>query len=130
MAASTSGPMRTGSGVRSAFSGGVLRAWLETPAVGDREAHQFAKEINEAIQSWGRRVKSLVIDVSEVRSMTSLGLGVIVNARNAAAEHGASTYVLGATRELADLFRMMRIDRLCTLVLDEPELKKVLAGRR
>lgn len=105
---------------------GVLRARLLGPHIGEREAQIIARELNTAIAEAGRRIKAVVMDMKAVRAMSSLGLGMCIDVRNTAHANGARTIMMGLNRELYELFRMMKVDRLYTIAHDREELKKLL----
>lgn len=105
---------------------GVLRAAIVCPSINERASQIISCEINEAMARAGKRLKALVLDMAQVTQMSSIGLGMCINARNAAHAAGAPTFTVSLGRELADLFRMMRVDRLLTMTLNEAELANVL----
>lgn len=108
------------------FKSGVLTARMIGPHIGEREAQIIAREINDAIAVAGRSLRTLVLDVKSVRAMSSLGLGMCIDVRNTAHSLKARTIVVSLSRELFELFRMMKVDRLYTLAHDQTELKKLL----
>jgi anti-anti-sigma factor len=108
---------------------GVLTARLVGPHIGEREAQIIASEINAAIARAGASFKALVLDMKAVRAMSSLGLGMCIDVRNTAHAQNAKTIVVGLSRELYELFRMMKVDRLYKLAHDQSELNKLLRRR-
>jgi anti-anti-sigma factor len=107
--------------------GSVVRATISGPRIGERESQIVAAEIHAAIEAAGGRMKHLVLDLADVRIMSSLGLGMCIDVRNAAKKRGADTVVIGLSHELADLFRMMKVDRLYAIVGSEEELQARVA---
>lgn len=107
--------------------GAMVRAAISGPRLGQRESQLIAREIHNAIEAAGQRMKHLVLDLTDVRTMSSLGLGMCIDVRNAARKKGADTLIIGLTQELGDLFRMMRVDRLYAIVEDEDELRVRIA---
>jgi anti-anti-sigma factor len=68
--------------------------------------------------------RPLVMDFSDVRTVSSLGLGMIVHLCQQASEVGARALISGASNDLADMIRVLRIDRLCRVVgADEDPLE-------
>jgi anti-anti-sigma regulatory factor len=47
--------------------------------------------------------------------MSSFGLGLCLEFRNSGLQVGASTILVGLSKELRDLFKMMKVDRLYTI---------------
>lgn len=94
--------------------GDALLATIAGPHVGLRESQVIVRELHAAIRE-EPRLSRLVLDVTEVMSMSSLGLGMCIEVRNAARKRGAETAIIGLRRGLADLFRMMKLDRLFTI---------------
>lgn len=105
---------------------GVLTAQIVVPHIGEREAQVIARELNAAIETAGAALHTLVMDMKAVRAMSSLGLGMCIDVRNSAHGRGARVIMVNLSRELYELLRMMKVDRLYTLAHDREELKKLL----
>lgn len=108
--------------------GNAVRAVISGPRLGQRESQIVAREIHDVIEEAGHAMKHLVLDLTDVRTISSLGLGMCIDVRNEARKHGAETFVIGLSLELAGLFRIMKVDRLYVIVQDEDELRARLAG--
>ena len=105
---------------------GVL-ARIVCPSVSQREAPIIVAEIGDALQDVGLpRGSSLVVDVSGVTMLSSMGLGMCVDLRRRADEAGLRAHLFGTSRSLLDLFRMMKIDRLFTVLHGRDDLGTVL----
>lgn len=107
------------------FQDGVLTARLIGPHIGEREAQIIAGELNAAIKA-AMGLRALILDMKAVRAMSSLGLGMCIDVRNTAHSLGAKTYMLSLCRELYELLRMMKMDRLYVLAHDRAELRRLL----
>jgi anti-anti-sigma factor len=107
-------------------SDGVLRAAVLAPHVGHVEAPGIAAEVNGAIERTGPALKAVVLDLTAVGSMTSMGLGLCVDVRNTAWTFGAPTVVLGLRRTIEDLFRLVKLDRIFVMARDEAELRLLM----
>lgn len=94
------------------FSNGILKACIVGPRIGEREATIVANAINGKLNELGGRVRSLVLDFSEIQFISSLGLGMCIDVRNTAQKVKANTSILGLTCHLRELFEMMRLDSL------------------
>ena len=108
------------------IQGNIVRATPAGPSLGQREAQIVGREITEAIEKMGRRLRALVLDLSSVKTMSSLGLGMCIDVRNTAHHLSAGTVVLGLNRDLRDLFRMMKVNRLYTIARNEKEVLRAL----
>jgi anti-anti-sigma factor len=101
--------------VETTFSGGIVYATLVGPRIGEREAAIIANSVNGKLREYGSKVKSLVLDFSEVQFISSLGLGMCIDVRNTAEQNNAGTSIVNLTSHLQELFEMMRLDRLFTI---------------
>jgi len=105
---------------------GVL-AQIVCPSVCQREAPIIAAEIGEALKDIDLpRGSSLVVDFSAVTMLSSMGLGMCVDIRRRADEARLKPHMFGTSRTLLDLFRMMKIDRLFTVVHGRDDLGSIL----
>jgi anti-anti-sigma factor len=114
--------------LKLAYAGGVLVARLAGPSIGQREATIISRELSTALDAVGDRLRTLVLDMRNVQMMASMGLGMCIDARNRAGRSGAATVVYGLCPELAQLFRVMKVDRLYRIARDEAELSRMLAA--
>jgi anti-anti-sigma factor len=130
--ASRSGPAprKVSCFVALSIRGGTLVARLTGPTVAEREAMIIAQSITGAIEAHRRRLRRFVLDLSDVRIMTSMGLGMCIDVRNRAVEQGAEAIMFGVRPQLGELMRMMRVDRLYMIIQDEAELSRMLAASR
>jgi anti-anti-sigma factor len=107
--------------------GGHLLAKVVVPSVGQNEApvirEQIVSRLGEAAKG-----KSLIIDLSQVSLVSSLGLGTFVDLRNNAEKAGLRPVVYGLNRHLLDLFRLMKIERLFTMLRSPNELDELTAS--
>ncbi len=107
--------------------GGNLLAKVVVPSVGQNEApvirEQIVARLGEATKG-----KALILDLSQVSLVSSLGLGTFVDLRNNAEKAGLRPVVYGMNRHLIDLFRLMKIERLFTMLKSPSELDELTAG--
>lgn len=104
-----------------------IYARLACPMIGQREAPIIAGEISEAIaNSHLPRGGALVVDMSSVTMLTSMGLGMCIDLRRQAEAARLKPYLFGMSRQLLDVFRMMKIDRQYTVVYAKDELGALL----
>jgi anti-anti-sigma regulatory factor len=104
-----------------------LYAKISCPTIGQREAPVIAAEIGEAILNMNLpRGSSLVMDMSNVTMLMSMGLGVCIDVKRQADAAKLKPYLFGTSRALLDLLRMMKIDRQYTIVHGKDELGSIL----
>ena len=107
--------------------GGHLLAKVVVPSIGQNEAPVIREQIVSRLGE-AARGKSLIIDLSQVSLVSSLGLGTFVDLRNNAEKAGLRPVVYGLNRHLLDLFRLMKIERLFTMLKSPNELDELTAG--
>jgi anti-anti-sigma regulatory factor len=102
-------------------------ARIVCPSIGQREAPIIAGEISDAIANAAMpRGGALVLDLSNVVMVTSIGLGTCVDIRRQAEGARLKPYLFGTNRQLLDILRMMKIDRQYTIVHGKDELGAIL----
>jgi len=95
--------------------GETLSIRVHGPLLGQTEAPALAELAAAAISNPAAAPTKVVIDLSQVSAIASLGLGTCLEIRRRAAERGAVTVLAGLNRHLDTLFRTMRLDRLYTM---------------
>ena len=113
--------------VEISHPGGHLLARVVVPSVGQNEAPVVREQIVAALAT-AVRGRALVIDLSQVSLLSSLGLGTCVDLRNAAEKAGLQPVVYGLNRHLVELFRLMRVERLFTILKTPQELERLLGS--
>ena len=103
-----------------------ITARLVAPSVGQREAPIIETEIIDALSQCDKRSKWLVIDLSAVSVLSSMGLGMCVELRRHAKEQKMNTALYGLNGHLRDLFRMMKVERLYKIVHSKDDLRKMI----
>ncbi|MSR45263.1 MAG: anti-sigma factor antagonist [Phycisphaerales bacterium] len=98
---------------------------LDAPTIGPREAGHVATEVSRALTS-ATKGKCFVIDLSRTNALSSMGLGLCVDIRNRAVDAGMRPVLTGMNVQLADLFRMMRVDRLFAVSSSTADLERLL----
>jgi len=112
------------------FAGGVLRVKPVGPSIGQREAPIIANEVASAITSLtsvGRPLRAVVVDLSEVRVLCSMGIGAIIDIRNRAAGLRAKPILFGLRPEIAALIKLVKIERLYKIAKSAAEVEKLAA---
>lgn len=113
--------------VRVTVKGGVLTARLVGPNIGQREAPIITEEVGAVMERYGRAVRVLVVDLSDVTMLASMGLGMCIDLRNRAVKQKATAVLVGMSTEIAQLFKMMRIERLYKIARTREELAQFVA---
>ncbi len=98
--------------VSTSVCNGDFHIHITSPRVGDHEASIIAAAVHRVLRSQGRSLKSMVLDVSSVQMMQSVGLGMCIDIRNTADAFGLQTTLVGLNGRLAEMLRMLKIDRL------------------
>ena len=107
-------------------SRGVLTVKLVGPSIGTREAPIISEEVLAAIDSLKGGLTAVVLDLSEVSFMSSVGLGTCINIRNKADSVKAKPILFGLNKDLAKLFSLMKLDRLYKVADSPKKLQKLL----
>ena len=71
-------------------------------------AEGFRQELHSLVQEG---TKELVIDLTNVEMIDSVGIGVLIAASNSLTKAGGKLRILNASDEVCRLFRMMRLDQ-------------------
>ena len=109
---------------------GVVTAKFATPSVGSAESPGIAEAIASAIDDAGKGLRYLVLDVSRVTFVNSMGLGMWINLRNRVLPLGGEVILLGLREELRLLMKTVKVDELFQVVPDQDGLRKALRGWR
>jgi anti-anti-sigma factor len=110
------------------FECGVLTVRFVGPNVSEREASIVGREVTEALDVVADGLRVLVLDFRDVQMMSSIGVGMCIDSRNSAKRYRAQTVLYGLTAQLADLFRMMKLDRLYSIVESRSDLERLLSA--
>jgi anti-anti-sigma factor len=70
--------------------------------------------------------KWLVIDMAEVTFMSSMGIGMLVDARSRAAGKKMKVVLANVATELDQLLRMVKLDKVFTICTNKKQLHKAL----
>jgi len=106
--------------------GGVLLIKPIGPSVGQREAPIIQDEAKPFLEELGSDLKHVVLDLSMVTFMSSMGLGMCISFRNNASAVKADAILFGLNKELHTLMSMMKIEKLYKIAKDQKHLDKLL----
>jgi len=99
---------------------------LVAPSIGQHEAPIISGEIAGALAQAPPRCKHLVLDLSAVSVVSSMGLAMCIDVRKSAKEQGMKTVLFGLNAHLRGLLRMMRVERLYKIVHSKDDLAKMI----
>lgn len=105
----------------------VLRAKFVGPAVGQREAPIITEDVRAMIDRHGKSLRAVIVDLSDIRMLSSMGLGTCIDIRNRALRVKAKPILFGLQPDIAQLFSMMRIERLYAIANSEDDLRNLAA---
>ncbi len=105
---------------------GHLVAQVTARVLGQVEAQQVSESIARSLRGFEGKGRYFILDLSRVSMLSSLGLGMCVDTRHRAIERGMRPVLFGLNAQLLELLRMMKIDRLFTLVHGAAELEVML----
>lgn len=113
--------------VRVTVKGGILTARLVGPSVGQREAPIITEEVGAVMKRYGRAIRYVIVDLSDVTMLSSMGLGMCIDLRNRAVKLKAPAILYGLQPDIAQLFKMMRIERLYKVAKNRDDLARLVA---
>ncbi len=93
------------------------------PNVGQREAPIMKADLEPVVKGAGKAMKFMVMDLSSVQFMSSMGLGMVIDMRNTAAQLGATAVLYGVNKDLRALLAMMKIEKLYKFADNERQLQ-------
>lgn len=103
-----------------------LYARVVCPSLGQREAPIITDEIIDALEKMKEVKGNFVLDLTGVNQITSMGLGMCIDVRNRVASAKLKPHLFGANRTVLDLLRLMKVDRLYTVVYGQDDLTRLL----
>lgn len=103
-----------------------LYARIVCPSIGQREAPIITGEIIEAIDQTPGLKGNFVLDLTGVNQITSMGLGMCIDVRNRVASAKLKPHLFGTNRTVLDLLRLMKVDKLYTIVHGNDAISKLL----
>lgn len=108
-----------------AWDGPYLSIKFAGPNIGQRETPIIQEDIGPYLKL--KTIKFLILDLSSVSFMSSMGLSMFIGARNAAAAVGAQPVLFGLNKDLKSLMAMMKMDKLFKVVDNQADLTKLLS---
>jgi len=108
------------------WNGSVLILRLVGPNIGQRESPIITEEFNPYFKKHGTLIKHMVLDMTTVSFMSSMGLGMCIACRNLASAQGSSSILYGLNKDLLALMSMMKIEKMYKIAKSNDELQKLI----
>lgn len=99
------------------------------PNIGQRESEIIVQAFKAALDA-DKDSRHLLVDMSEVTFMNSMGIGMLVDIRSQAAGKKMNLVMGGVKPELEQLLKMVRLDKLFTICTNDKQLAKALKKKR
>jgi anti-anti-sigma factor len=96
--------------------GSTLVVRICGPTLGQHEAPELARIVGRAIEGPTSRPSRIVLDLSAVAAISSVGLGTCLDLRCRCEAVGGQMVLVGLSRHLRNVIRTMRLDRLFTIL--------------
>lgn len=113
--------------VEITYRNGTMLIKPTGPSIGQREAPIIQEEAKPFLDEVGKELKHLVLDMSTVTFMSSMGLGMCISFRNGATAVKADSILFGLSNDLHALLSMMKIEKLYKIAKDQTHLNKLLS---
>ncbi len=111
--------------VRFTGDGDAFVATLDAPSINQREAEIIGASIEEAMADLDG-FKWFVVDMGQVNFMSSMGIGMLIDVRSRAAGRKMKLILANVTKELEQLLKMVKLDKVLVICTNEKQLKKAL----
>ncbi len=98
------------------------------PTLGQDDAAEAARIAAAAIEVAAEPLRRVVLDLSALAGISSLGLGTCLDLRRRADARGAEVVLLGLNPHLQSLVATMRLDRLVAIEPDAASLARRMAA--
>lgn len=104
---------------------GVLTAEMAGPSINERESNIILKQVSEAMDEM-ETLTHLVLDMTNVAFMPSVGIGMCITLHQKAKAAGAVSIIHGMSPDIEQAFRITKLDRVFTITGDLKQLEKAL----
>ncbi|MDP7029581.1 MAG: STAS domain-containing protein [Phycisphaerales bacterium] len=103
----------------------ALVASIHAPTISQRESEIISTALAGAMAD-ASGYKWLVIDMREVTFMSSMGIGMLVDARSRAAGQEMKVVLANVATEMDQLLRMVKLEKVFAICTNDKQLKKAL----
>ena len=100
-------------------------ASIHAPSITQRESEIISAALQDALTDIAG-YKWLVIDMHEVTFMSSMGIGMLVDARSRAAGKKMKVVLSNVSSEMNQLLRMVKLEKVFAICTNDKQLKKAL----
>jgi anti-anti-sigma factor len=108
---------------------GVVTVGILAAKVEENASHAMLVKTQEAMDRAAGALRAVVLDFSDVEFINSAGLGACFELRNDAAGRGAEVILYRPTETVMQLFMMVNVESLFTIVHTAEELQRVLSPK-
>jgi anti-anti-sigma factor len=122
-------PEPTDSFVEVTSDGGVVTARIVASSVEENAGHAMLIRTQEVMDQVGGGLTDVVLDFGGVEFINSSGLGVCFELHNDVASRGARVILYQPTSAVMQLFMMVNVESLFTIVHTNEELRSLVASR-
>jgi anti-anti-sigma factor len=122
-------PEPTDSFVQVTSDGGVVTVRIVASSVEENAAQAMLMRTQEAMDQVGGGLTDVVLDFGGVDFINSSGLGVCFELHNDVAARGARIILYQPTAAVMQLFMMVKVESLFTIVHTNEELQSLVVSR-
>jgi anti-anti-sigma factor len=122
-------PEPTDEFVKITVDGGVVTVGIVVSKVEEHASHAMLLKTQEVMDRLGGELTDVILDFGDVEFINSAGLGVCFELRNDAAGRGAEVILYRPTETVMQLFMMVKVESLFTIVHSAEELQVFLVTR-
>ena len=122
-------PEPTDSFVEVTSDGGVVTVRIVASSVEENAAQAMLMRAKEAMDQVGGGLTDVVLDFGGVEFINSSGLGACFELHNDAAGRGAQVILYRPTETVLQLFMMVKVESLFTIVHTTEELRSLMASQ-
>ncbi|MEZ6243140.1 MAG: STAS domain-containing protein [Phycisphaerales bacterium] len=103
---------------------GYAAATVKTERIAEREGPILVTELSQAAKSRDHRI---ILDLAEVYLISSAGIGSLVQLHRACAADNGKLVLFGLNRELLELLRIARLDRMFNIAKSREDAVEAVA---
>ncbi|MCP4838813.1 MAG: STAS domain-containing protein [Planctomycetes bacterium] len=103
----------------------ALVASIHAPTVSQRESEIISVALSEALDD-ANGYQWLIIDMQQVTFMSSMGIGMLVDARSRASGRKMRVVLSNVAADMDQLLRMVKLDKVFTICTNDKQLRKAL----
>ena len=113
--------------VRVHIVGATMFGRITTATVSLTETPIIGTALREAITGAESTVRTVVVDLTDVRMINSMGLGMLVTVYTSALNRGAMTVLAGVSEHIESVLGATKLDRMFRIARTQAELDAILS---